>query len=107
MELLEHYQLILRQGLAELNPTLSPQPAKAALEQSDMAPALGDILYRLCIEHAVDFNAFRESSIELISQEKPVLSGVRRASKPFGAGFEKFHSLILLALETMPPDAVA
>jgi hypothetical protein len=107
MELIERYQTILKQGLAELKPTLSPQAAKAAQEQSDLAPAFGDILYRLCIEHGVEFNAFRESAIELISQEKPVLSGARRGSKAFGAGFEKFHPLILLALETMPPDAVA
>ena len=107
MELLERYQLILRQGLDELKPTLSPQPAKAALEQSEMAPALGDIIYRLCIEHGVDFNGFRDSTIELISQEKPVMSGARGASKAFGAGFEKFHPLILLALETMPPDPIA
>src|SRR5262245_12408541 len=106
MELLERYQLILKQGLGELKPALSPQPAKAAQEQSEMAPALGDILYRLCIEHGVEFNGFRESAIELISQEKPVPSGARRASKVFGAGFEKFHPLILLALETMPPEAV-
>jgi hypothetical protein len=107
MELLDRYQLILRQGLTELKPSISPQPAQAAQEQSEMAPALGDILYRLCIEHGVEFNAFRESSIELITKEKPVPAGGRRGSKAFGAGFERFHPLILLALETMPPDPVA
>ena len=106
MELIDRYQLIIKQGLGELKPALSAQPAKAAQEQSEMAPALGDILYRLCVEHGVEFNGFRESAIELISQEKPVMSGARRQSKPFGAGFEKFHPLILLALETMPPDAI-
>jgi predicted secreted protein len=107
MELLDRYQLILRQGLSELKPAISPEPAQAAQEQSEMAPAFGDILYRLCIEHGVEFNGFRESAIELITKEKPVPAGARRASKSFGAGFERFHPLILLALETMPPDSVA
>jgi hypothetical protein len=106
MEILDRYQLILRQGLDELKPALSPQKAKAVAQQSEMAPQLGDILYRLCVEHGIEFNGFRESSIELISQEKPVMSAARRAGKPFAAEFEKFHPLILLALETMPPDAV-
>jgi hypothetical protein len=66
MELLDRYQLILRQGLSELKPEISPQPAQAIQEQGEMAPALGDILYRLCIEHGVEFNGFRESAIELI-----------------------------------------
>jgi predicted secreted protein len=107
MELLDRYQLILRQGLTELKPEISTQPAQAAHDQSEMAPALGDILYRLCIEHGVEFNGFRESAIELISKEKPVPAGARRAPKAFGAGFERFHPLILLALETFPPDAIA
>jgi predicted secreted protein len=107
MELLDRYQLILKQGLSELKPAISSQPARAAQEQSEMAPALGDILYRLCIEHGVEFNGFREASIQLISIEKPVPAGARRGSKAFGAGLERFHSLILLALETMPPDSAA
>jgi predicted secreted protein len=107
MELLDRYQLILKQGLSELKPAISAQPAQAAQEQGEMAPALGDILYRLCIEHGVEFNGFRDSAIELISKEKPVVAGARRGAKSFGAGLERFHSLIVLALETMPPDAVA
>jgi hypothetical protein len=107
MELLDRYQLILRQGLTELKPAISSQPAQALQEQTEMAPPFGDIIYRLCVEHGVEFNAFRESAIELISKEKPVAAGAHRAAKKaFGAGFERFHPLILLALETMPPDAI-
>lgn len=106
MELLDRYQLILRQGLTELKPAISSQPSQALQEQTEMAPLLGDILYRLCVEHGVEFNAFRESAIELISKEKPVPAGARRSAKSFGAGFERFHPLILLALETMPPDVI-
>lgn len=104
MQIIERYQLILKQALDEMKPALAGQEPD---EHTDLAFALGDVLYRLCIEHGVEYNGFRDIAIDLISREKPVLSGARRPSKAFGAGFEKFHPLILLALETMPPDSAS
>lgn len=108
MELLERYELILMQGMKELGPVEIPADSKKAFQvQAVLAPVLGDILYRLCIEHGVAFTPFRETVIGMIADKKPALMGPGQAgSRPrrFAAKVEPAHGLILLSLETMPPD---
>lgn len=109
MELLARYELILQQGLAELGPVRRPANIQKAFEADAMAaPDLGDILYRLCIEHGVAYTPFRESVIKLISEPAPMSrssgTGQHRV-KPFAADMAEDHALIVLALELMPPDA--
>ncbi len=108
MELLARYELILTQALAELGPVTRPKSAEKAFEADAIAaPDLGDILYRLCIEHGVAYTPFRETVIKLISDPAPTArvskSGQTR-TKPFGDAMLADHALILLALEMMPPD---
>jgi hypothetical protein len=106
MELIDRYEEIVTQGIAELDPGMpSTEPTELAHQYNELAPRLGDILYRLCIEHAVFFNPFRQDVIDLICSQKPVLTGKSRGKPaPFAVAFEHFHPLIVLALETMPPD---
>ncbi len=111
MELLERYELIFFQALNELNPpALSESAPELARQHGELAPPLGDILYRLAIEHGVPYNQFRRDSIELLVLQKPVTApaGKRAAKKSapeFAAAVQKYHPLLLLALETMPPDS--
>lgn len=108
MELLDRYELILSQALDELGPLDLPDDQQEAFQtQALLAPDLGDILYRLSIEHGIEFTPFRETVISLISDHKPAMaangSGKER-SEPFAADLEEAHPLIILALEMMPPD---
>jgi hypothetical protein len=111
MELLQRYETILGQGLVELGPFSSPPddptPQTALEVQAERAPDLGDILYRLTIEHGVPFTPFRETVISLISEpQEAVAAGARSKGgrRRFAADLEEAHPLILLALEMMPPD---
>ena len=108
MELLERYEVILNQALKELGPIELPKDSQKAFQvQAVLAPVLGDILYRLTVEHGVAFTPFRESVISLIADRKPALapSGAPApAPRGFAAALEASHPLILLALEMMPPD---
>ena len=109
MEILERYELILSQSLDELGPLAIPDDAERQFElQALLAPDLGDILYRLTIEHSVAFTPFRETVISLIAEPHQAMAS--RGSRgytdgPFAAHLEHAHALILLALEMMPPDA--
>lgn len=108
MQLLERYELILQQALDELGHIAVPTTDEEAFDQqAELAPALGDILYRLTIEHGVPFTEFRDTVIRLISAEpSEKLEGA--SSEPeqdaFARALEPRHGLILLALEVMPPD---
>lgn len=109
MELLERYELILTQGLKELGPVDLPKDSQKAFQvQAVLAPVLGDILYRLTIEHGVAFTPFRETTISLIADKKPALAGGKPAGgapgRPFAHKLEAAQGLILLALEMMPAD---
>ncbi len=108
MEILAHYELILKQALRELGPLRRPQDATKVFEvEAVAAPELGDIIYRLCIEHGVAYTPFRETVIKLLSDAAiPSTAGRRDAGtrKPFAVRMGADHSLILLALELMPPD---
>lgn len=108
MELLERYELILTQALKELGPVELPADAQKAFQvQAVLAPVLGDVLYRLTIEHGVAFTPFRESVINLIADRKPAIAGGSATGsrpRPFASKLEPVHPLILLALEMMPPD---
>lgn len=108
MEILERYELILSQSLDELGPLDLPTDLDQQFEaQAMLAPDLGDILYRLSVEHGVAFTPFRETVITLISepQEAMALRGKGAPRRPFAADLEHAHALILLSLEMMPPDA--
>ncbi|MAG57758.1 MAG: hypothetical protein CMJ83_15835 [Planctomycetes bacterium] len=108
MELLERYELILCQALDELGPVDMPTERHKVFEvQAVLAPDLGDILYRLTVEHGVAFTPFRETVISLISEPSEAVA--RRSASagldgPFANDVEHAHPLILLALEMMPPD---
>jgi len=107
MEILDRYELILSQALQELGPLEIPAEQQEQFEfQAVTAPDLGDVLYRLTVEHAVAFTPFRETVISLITQRSEVATtpGLRPGT-PFAAHLEESHHLILLALEMMPPDA--
>jgi len=108
MNLLERYELILRQGIGELGPPEMPADREKAFElQGLLAPQLGDVLYRLTIEHGVAFAPCRETIIGLIADHRPIEMeregehGQRR----FATDLEELHPLILLALEMMPAEA--
>ncbi|MSR75187.1 MAG: hypothetical protein EXS14_06945 [Planctomycetes bacterium] len=108
MELLAHYEVILHQGIEELGPVKRPASAEKALEADAMAaPELGDILYRLCIEHGTAYTPFRETVIKIISDPAPVAKASKNAGtrvRPFADSMHADHALIILALEMMPPD---
>lgn len=102
MNLLERYELILQQGIEELTPPEMPTDREKAFElQARLAPQLGDILYRLNIEHGVAFAPFRETVIGIIAEQHPA----DEAGRPFVEDLEALHPLILLALEMMPAEA--
>lgn len=109
MEILERYELILSQALEELGPVDFPEEAEKQFEvQALLAPDLGDILYRLSVEHGVAFTPFRETVISLISEPREAMAAHRRgpgSERPFAVDLEHAHALILLSLEMMPPDA--
>lgn len=109
MEILERYELILSQSLDELGPVAIPDDADKQFEvQALLAPDLGDILYRLTVEHSVAFTPFRETVIHLIGEPHQAMATQRARGypeEPFAARLEHAHALILLALEMMPPDA--
>lgn len=109
MELLAHYEVILQQGLAELGPVKRPRSADKAFEADAVAaPDLGDILYRLCIEHGVSYTPFRETVINILATATTPPSPSSRSGqarvRPFADNIEADHALIVLALEMMPPD---
>jgi hypothetical protein len=108
MELLSHYELILKQALRELGPVRRPKDVSKVFEvEAVAAPELGDIIYRLCIEHGVAYTPFRETVIKLLSDAAIPSAPMRRDStprKPFALRLSADHTLILLALELMPPD---
>ena len=111
MDLLARYELIISQALTELNPpAISTEPAQAAQQHGELAFGLGDILYRLSIEHGVPFNQFRQDTIDLLTAQRPVTARAPKAGgkgqtpPPFAASFAGYHPTILLALETMPQD---
>jgi len=109
MEILERYELILSQSVNELGPLDLPADLDQQFEtQALLAPDLGDILYRLSVEHGVAFTPFRETVIALISEPQEAMAARGKGSpsgRPFAEGLEHAHALILLALEMMPPDA--
>lgn len=111
MEILERYELILSQGLKELaGAEIASEESEGLDLEAMLAPVLGDVLYRLTIEHGVAFTPFRETVLALISESQPhrAVAGPRSASsarRPFAADLADAHGLIILALEVMPPDA--
>ncbi len=110
MDLLERYEILLTQALAELGPVeRSTDTKRAAQIQVALAPVLGDVIYRLSIEHDLPYNALRETIISLMTGVRPALAGRRPESglpRAFAPKLEAHHSLILLALEVMPPDSM-
>ncbi len=119
MDLLERYEILLTQALAELGPVeRSTATKRAAQIQVALAPGLGDVhrsprqgdvIYRLSIEHDLPYNALRETIISLMTGVRPALAGRRPESglpRAFAPKLEAHHSLILLALEVMPPDSL-
>lgn len=109
MDILDRYELILSQALRELGSLSMPEDQQEQFElQRTVAPDLGDILYRLSVEHGVAFTPFRETVITLISEPQKALTARKTRGgrpRPFAGDFEDAHGLILLALEVMPPDA--
>ena len=109
MEILEKYELILDQALEELGHFDTLDYRENHLEiQALMAPRLGDIVYRLTVEHDVAFTPFRETVIGLIAERQEAVAPHnpnRETARPFAARIEYAHSLILLSLEMMPPDS--
>jgi hypothetical protein len=109
MTLLERYKLILEQGLAELGPQETPRNREHAFElQGIEAPRLGDILYRLCIEHGAPFAPFKETIIALVVDPRPLAARPELGgedAEPFLSDLQDQHPLVLLALEMMPAEA--
>ncbi len=108
MEILEQYELVLDQALSELSQLETPAELNHLERQATLAPDLGDILYRLTVEHGIAFTPFRETVIALITERQEALHahGLEgRGARPFAADVEHAHSLILLSLEMMPPDS--
>ena len=104
MDFSERFELVVRQALEEVGVGEMPTTAElVARVHQDYAAPLGDALYRLCIEHGVEWNTFRESVIDAVLR-RPAKVGAA-AKRPL-AGVESFHDLILLAVETMPPDGL-
>ena len=105
MKLLERYDLILTQASAEMEVSELPENQEEAFEQQALlAPKLGDILYRLCVEHGVAFGPFREMVIAIIVDRRPS-SITAVEAKSFAKDLIGVHPLILLALEMMPVEA--
>lgn len=103
MKILERYELILEQGLQELGPLQVPENREEALRyQAGLAPLLGDIFYRLSIEHGMPFGPFRETVISILTEQEPEEG---ESAPPFASALEELHPLIQLALEMMPAEA--
>lgn len=100
VEIFDRYEGILSQAIAESAPSGAP-----AVTAGERAAKLGDVLYRLAIEHGVEFNAFRETCITAFAGPAPILVGRKVGPPlPFGADVAKDQPLLLLAFEMMPPD---
>jgi hypothetical protein len=97
------FEKILDQGVAELSAaTLEPEATAG-----ERAAHLGDSLYRLCLEHGVAWNGFREACITAFAGPSPVFIGrAGKAPEPFAKSVAAHQPLILLALEVMPADPV-
>ena len=103
VELLDRYELILTQAVEELGELEIPEDRKKAYElQAILAPTLGDILYRLTVEHGIEYTPFRETVIGLIADQDSVHAA---PDEVFAPESQDLHSLILLALEMMPADS--
>lgn len=101
MDVFEKFERILAQGTEELAAAALATDATAG----ERAAKLGDSLYRLCLEHGVEWNGFREACIAAFAGPAPILIGRQgRAPEPFAAALTAQHPLILLALEIMPAD---
>jgi len=101
--------MLLSKALEEIGPVQMPADHQAALKlQGDLAPALADVLYRLCIEYGLPFAPFRETVIGIMADQAPAVVGTQKSAAriPFAAGLEEVHPLILLALEMMPAEGV-
>ena len=108
MNILNLYEHILTQALAEIGPIeVQHDNEKALALQGELAPRLGDILFRLTIEFGVPFAPFRETLISIFSGEKTaeVTPAGESTPRPFGSTLENSHALILLALEIMPAES--
>ena len=106
--ILIRYEHIILQALEELGPIEVPESSEQARElQGDLASTLGDVLYRLTIEHGVPFAPFRETVISILAGPEPasVAAFGKSSPRPFAAAFETEHPLVLLALEMMPAEA--
>jgi hypothetical protein len=100
VEIFDRYEGVLAQALVELD-SLGLSDVTAG----ERAAKLGDILYRLSIEHGFEFNTFRESCIAAFAGPAPILIGRKTGPPaPFAAATSKDHPLLLLAFEMMPPD---
>lgn len=98
----ERYDGLVRQAIGEVAVGEMPTtPELLARVHQDFAQPLGDILYRLCIEYGIEWNEFRESTIDALVR-RPMKVGAN-GHHPL-AGIEVYHDLVLLALETMPAD---
>ncbi|MEE9394820.1 MAG: hypothetical protein V3W41_20215 [Planctomycetota bacterium] len=94
------YTAILEQALKEQQP-LPSGPGDAVWTET--AEALGDSLYRLCIEFGVPFNTFRSK----ILSEVPQPESGPDASESLGrllAETEPHGELVIMALELMRED---
>lgn len=101
MDVFERFERILVLGTEELTEAALPSETTAG----ERAAKLGDVLYRLCIEHGVEWNGFREACIAAFAGPAPILIGRQgRAPEPFAIAIAGHHPLILLALEMMPAD---
>lgn len=97
MTFLERYELILTQGVQELRERV-PEPPEGGWAVS-AAEDLGDILYRLTIEHGLPFATFRETVMGILLEEADTPNRTR-----FAPEVARWHGLIVLALEMLPID---
>ncbi len=98
----DRYDVLVKQAIGEVAVGDMPTtPEMLARIHQDFAQPLGDILYRLCVEYGIDWNEFRESTIDALVR-RPLKVGAK-SKRPL-EGIEVYHDLVLLALETMPAD---
>ncbi len=101
MDVFARFEKVLADGVSEQAAAgLAPEATAG-----ERASHLGDSLYRLCIEHGLDWNGFRAACITAFAGPAPILIGREGGSpQPFAMALSPHHPLLLLALEVMPPD---
>ncbi len=106
-EKIDRYELMLRQAIRECPVPSKENPASNPFEAMELQiPFLADILYRLSVEHGIEWNVFRSDVLDLLTHERTVNVAAKGSVKtrPFAADLKDTHALIVLALDAMPPD---